>query len=101
MQRQNARRYDVCYRIVSGMLAGAWKQRNNRDQHSDGEWEDIPESVIIGWTPIPDTKHLPIAEHHASLNLSATPSRFLGSIQTGDLPDISECIFEGDHSEIK
>jgi len=68
----------------------------------NGEWEDIPESVvIIGWMPIPDTKHLSIAECYASLNLTSAPSRFLGSIQTGDFPDISKCVFEGDYSEIK
>lgn len=91
---------------VIALYLGCWPGRGNSGiteaNAVDGEWENLPDNVVIvGWMPIPDTKHLPIAEHHVSLNLSATPSRFLGSIQTGDLPDISECIFEGDHSEIK
>lgn len=91
---------------VIALYLGRWPGRGNSGiteaNAVDGEWEDIPKSVvIIGWMPIPDTKHLPIAECYASLNLNATPSRFLGSIQTGDFPDISECIFEGDYSEIK
>lgn len=62
-------------------------------------WFNIPEGVaIVGWMPIPDTQHLPIAEHYAGSN--AELGNLFGNIET-DVPSIFECIFEGDYSEIK
>lgn len=56
--------------------------------------------VIVGWMPVPDTGHLPIAEHYAGFSVASKPSNLLGSIET-EVPSIFECIFEGDYSEIK
>lgn len=63
----------------------------------DGMWFNIPERVtIVGWMPVPDTTHLPVAEHYT--DQSSQPKKLLGCIATAD-PAIYECVFEGDYSE--
>lgn len=91
---------------VIALYLGCWPGRGNSGitdiYAADGVWINLPEDVVIvGWMPIPDTKHLPIAEHYTGANIDSKPSRFLGGVETGDIPEIFECIFEGDYSEIK
>ena len=91
--------------VVIALYLGFWSERGNggiTDAYAvDGVWSNLPENVvIIGWMPMPDTTHLPIAEHYVSSNINFTPNRLLGIAET-DLPETSECIFEGDYSKIK
>lgn len=92
--------------VVIALYLGCWPGRGNSgvtDMYAaDGIWVNLPEAVVIvGWMLIPDTKHLPIAEHYTGSNIAPTTRRFLGDIETGDNPEIFECIFERDYSEIK
>lgn len=88
--------------VVITLYVGYWPNRGNSgvtDAYTiEGMWFDIPEGVqIVGWMPIPSTAHLPIAEHHTGqLN---EKGKLLGYLETDD-PMISECIFEGDYSEV-
>ena len=89
--------------VVIALYLGHWPSRGNSgiaDIYAvDGEWFNLPEGVaIIGWMPVPNTDHLPIAEHYTKLNIE--PGKPLGSIETGT-PSIFETIFEGDYSEIE
>ena len=91
--------------VVIALYLGHWPGRGNSGiadvYAADGEWFNIPEGVaIVGWMPVPDTGHLPIAEHYAGSNVESASDNLLGSIET-DVPSIFECIFEGDYSEIK
>lgn len=88
--------------VVIALYLGHWPGRSNSgitDIYAvDGEWFNIPEDVaIVGWMPVPDTEHLPIADYYA--RPKGESSKWLGSIETND-PSIFECIFEGDYSEI-
>lgn len=89
--------------VVIALYLGHWPGRGNSgvtDIYAvDDNWFNIPEGVaIVGWMPVPDTGHLPIAEHDAGQN--AELGNLLGSIET-DVPSIRECIYEGDHSDPK
>ncbi len=90
--------------VVIALYLGHWPGRGNSgiaDIYAiDGNWFNIPEGVaIVGWMPIPDTQHLPIAEHYTGLTVESRSGNLLGNIET-DVPSIFECIFDGDHSEI-
>lgn len=91
--------------VVIALYLGHWPGRSNSGiadvYAADGEWFNIPEGVaIVGWMPVPDTGHLPIAEHYAGSTVASRLGNLLGSIET-EVPSIFECIFEGDYSEIK
>lgn len=91
--------------VVIALYLGCWPRRGNSgitDIYAfGGEWSNLPEGVLIaGWMPIPDTAHLPIAEHYKSSKISSAPRNFLGCVET-DSPEIFEGIFEGDFSKIK
>jgi hypothetical protein len=87
---------------VITLYVGYWPDRSNSgvtDAYAvDGKWFNIPEGVrMVGWMPIPSTTHLPIEGQHTGQ--SSEKGRLLGYIETDD-PMISECIFEGDYSEL-
>lgn len=87
---------------VIALYLGRWPGRGNSgviDVYAvDGRWFNIPEGVhVVGWMPLPDTGHLPIAEHY--IDQSSEPKKLLGCIESCD-PVIYECIFEGDTSEV-
>ena len=92
--------------VVIALYSGYWPERGNGGvtdiYTADGVWINVPDTVaIIGWMPMPDTKLLPITGHCTGSNSAPATRRFLGCIETDSLPEISECIFEGDYSEIK
>lgn len=87
---------------VIALYLGSWPSRGNSgviDIYAvRGKWFNIPEGVhIVGWMAVPDTAHLPIAEH--CTNQSSEPGRLLGCIETSD-PVIYECIFEGEALQV-
>jgi hypothetical protein len=91
--------------VVIALYLGCWPGRGNSgitDIYAfDGEWFNLPEGVlIVGWMPIPDTAHLPIAEHYKGLKIDLALGNFLGCVET-DAPEIFEGVFEGDSSKIK
>lgn len=88
--------------VVIALYLGHWPHRGNSgitDPYAvNGEWHSIPESVhVVGWLPLPDTAHLPIAEHYDRSDRRSYVR--LGDVETQD-PSIVECIFAGDYSEI-
>ncbi len=90
--------------VVIALYMGHWPDRGNSgitDAYAlDGKWFNLPEGVaIVGWMPVPNTGHLPIAEHYAGSIVASRSGNLLGSIET-DVPSILECIFEGDYSDI-
>lgn len=88
--------------VVIALYLGCWPGRGNSgviDIYAvDGKWFNIPQGVhVVGWMPVPDTAHLPIAEHY--MYQLSEPKNLLGGIESCD-PVICECIFEGDTSKL-
>ncbi len=69
-------------KVVIALYLGHWPGRGNSgiaDVYAvDGKWFNLPEGIaIVGWMPIPDTEHLPIAEHYADSTVESRLRTFI------------------------
>ncbi len=89
--------------VVIGLYVGDWPSRGRGgiiDVYAyDGRWFNLPEGVdIVGWMPIPDTSAIYPPADSASGQRPDSP-KLIGTVET-TMPDVLECIFEGDFSPI-